>query len=205
MGKIARGAPLAFARYAPRPTLLTARRRRRNRCTTYGAMRRRRLKDIVMLSDLLLLLSAAVSAPTMTTLEADRAAHAVVLTAHGEGAQIYECKAAQGGALLWSFREPIASLIVDGKTVGRHYAGPHWALDDGSLVHAKMVMTVAGVTGSDVAWLKLSVSENAEAGALSSATLVYRVNTRGGKLTGICPSAGMLSSVPYSADYIFAR
>jgi Protein of unknown function (DUF3455) len=47
----------------------------------------------------------------------------VMLTVHAEGAQIYECKV-NSGKLVWQFREPIAALIADGKTVGRHYAGP---------------------------------------------------------------------------------
>ena len=43
---------------------------------------------------------------------------------HAEGAQVYECKASADGKLAWQFREPIATLFLDGKTVGRHYAGP---------------------------------------------------------------------------------
>jgi hypothetical protein len=27
---------------------------------------------------------------------------------------------------VWTLREPIATLLLDGKTVGRHYAGPNW-------------------------------------------------------------------------------
>jgi Protein of unknown function (DUF3455) len=46
-----------------------------------------------------------------------------VLTVYAEGAQVYECKADTAGKLSWSFREPIATLLQDGKTVGRHYAG----------------------------------------------------------------------------------
>ena len=46
-----------------------------------------------------------------------------IVTLHAEGAQIYECKTADDGKLAWAFREPIATLILDGKTVGRHYAG----------------------------------------------------------------------------------
>ncbi len=34
----------------------------------------------------------------------------------------------------WTFREPIATLLDDGKTVGRHYAGPNWEDNDGSAV-----------------------------------------------------------------------
>jgi hypothetical protein len=49
----------------------------------------------------------------------------VVLSTHAEGAQVYECKAGPDGKLSWLFREPIATLMADGKTVGRHYAGPN--------------------------------------------------------------------------------
>jgi hypothetical protein len=58
----------------------------------------------------------------------------IVLTAHAEGAQVYECKAGADGKSAWSFREPIATLIVEGKTIGRHYAGPNWEHSDGSAV-----------------------------------------------------------------------
>ena len=43
----------------------------------------------------------------------------VMLTVHADGAQIYECKANSAAQLVWKFREPVATLIVDGKTVGR--------------------------------------------------------------------------------------
>src|SRR5262245_6761394 len=46
----------------------------------------------------------------------------LIATIHAEGAQIYECKADSAGKLAWQFREPIATLLVDGKTVGRHFA-----------------------------------------------------------------------------------
>ena len=42
-----------------------------------------------------------------------------VATLHAEGAQVYECKAGNDGKLAWAFREPIATLLLDGKTVGR--------------------------------------------------------------------------------------
>jgi len=47
-----------------------------------------------------------------------------IVTLHAEGAQIYDCRAGTDGKLAWTFREPIATLLLDGKTVGRHYAGP---------------------------------------------------------------------------------
>jgi len=133
---------------------------------------------------------------------ADRA---TVMSVHAEGAQIYECKADAAGRLAWSFREPVATLLRDDQTVGRHYAGPHWALDDGSLVQGKVAMSQPGSTADDVPWLKLDVVRNSGAGALKDATLVLRLNTHGGALKGDCPSAGALRAQPYSADYVFLR
>src|SRR5262245_5156516 len=75
----------------------------------------------------------------------------VLLTVHAVGAQIYECKPApidrdpsHGGAPTWQFREPIATLTVDGKTIGRHYAGPNWDHMDGTGVKGKTVASVPG-------------------------------------------------------------
>ena len=44
----------------------------------------------------------------------------IVATFHAEGAQVYDCKADAGGKLAWQFREPIATLLHDAATVGRH-------------------------------------------------------------------------------------
>jgi hypothetical protein len=135
----------------------------------------------------------------------DPAAHTQILAAHAEGAQIYECKAGADGVLAWAFREPIASLMVDGKTVGRHYAGPRWALADGSIVQGKVSATVAGATPTDIPQLKLDVIAHEGTGALAQATLVYRVRTHGGTLAGPCSGAATLRSVGYSADYLFEK
>ena len=35
------------------------------------------------------------------------------------------------------------------------------------------------------------------------ATVVLRLNTRGGVLAGACPTVGELRAAPYSADYAF--
>jgi len=50
----------------------------------------------------------------------------LVTTVHAVGAQVYECKPDSTGNLVWQFREPIATLFIGGKTVGRHFAGPGW-------------------------------------------------------------------------------
>ncbi len=71
---------------------------------------------------------------------------ALVATIHAEGAQVYECKADAAGQLAWKFREPVATLMIDGKTVGRHFAGPSWELSDGSLVTGKVSGSAPGAT-----------------------------------------------------------
>ena len=129
----------------------------------------------------------------------------VVLSAHAEGAQVYECKAGGDGKLAWAFREPIASLLVDGKTVGRHYAGPTWENVDGSAVVGKVTGNAPGATADDIAWLKLQVTASHGKGVLTGVTTVQRINTRGGKLEGSCDKAGSFKSAPYSADYVFLR
>jgi hypothetical protein len=129
----------------------------------------------------------------------------VVATFHAEGAQIYDCKADAGGKLAWQFREPIATLLLDGKTVGRHYAGPSWEASDGSAVTGKAVANVPGSTPSDIPWLKLDVVEHRGSGTLSGVTTVQRTNTHGGVVNGLCDHAGTYYSAPYSADYVFLR
>src|SRR5260370_8142082 len=48
----------------------------------------------------------------------------VVLSVHAEGAQVYECKPGADGKPGCAFREPTATLRLDGKTLRRHYPGP---------------------------------------------------------------------------------
>ena len=129
----------------------------------------------------------------------------VVLSVHAEGAQVYECKAGTDGKLGWLFREPIATLMADGKTVGRHYAGPNWEDVDGSAVTAKAAGNAPGATASDIAWLKLEVIAHRGSGVLTGVTTVQRINTMGGQLAGACDKAGATKSAPYAADYVFLR
>ena len=140
-------------------------------------------------------LPAAIAAPGET----------VVLAAHAEGAQVYECKAGADGKLTWVFREPVATLLADGKTVGRHYAGPSWEHTDGSAVVGKAAGNAPGATPNDIPWLKLDVVSSRGSGVLSGVTTVQRIHTQGGKLDGACETVGTYRSAPYSADYVFLR
>jgi hypothetical protein len=162
------------------------------------------------LATLLVMLSTVVSVPNalaQTSVPAAVAApgETVVLTVHAEGAQVYECKAGPDGKLAFAFREPIATLLVDGKTVGRHYAGPTWEHSDGGAVVAKAAGNAPGATANDIPWLKLEVSSNRGNGVLSGVTTVQRINTKGGKIDGGCEQAGSFRSAPYSAEYVFLR
>ena len=130
---------------------------------------------------------------------------APLVTLHAEGAQIYECKTGSDAKLTCTFREPIASLMLDGRTVGRHYAGPTWEYVDGSSVQAKVVGNAPGATANDIPWLKLEVVERRGTGALAGADIIQQINTAGGVLHGSCERAGSLRSVAYSADYVFRR
>jgi hypothetical protein len=157
---------------------------------------------------LVLLSGSLASAPAAETPLPDAIAApgaTVVLTVHAEGAQVYECKAGTDGKTAWAFREPIATLLADGKTIGRHYAGPNWEHSDGSAVVGKTIGNAPGATASDIPWLKLDVASRRGSGILSDVTTVQRINTKGGKLEGACDSAGSYRSAPYSADYVFLR
>jgi len=128
-----------------------------------------------------------------------------VATFQGEGAQIYECKAGSDGKLSWVFREPIATLLLNGKTVGRHYAGPTWEDVDGSVVTGKVVGNAPGATTNDIPWLKLDVVSQRGGGALANVTTVQRLDTHGGAAQGGCDKPGAFLNVPYSATYVFLR
>ena len=130
---------------------------------------------------------------------------AIIVTVHAEGAQIYDCKANADGKLVWQFREPIATLFIDGKTVGRHFAGPSWELDDGSAVTGEIAGRAAGATPKDIPLLQLKVTSHHGAGQLTGVTTIQRLNTKGGVVEGPCESAGAFLSVPYSADYRFLK
>src|SRR6266478_2903173 len=81
----------------------------------------------------------------------------IVTTLHAEGAQVYECKVGPDQKLVWQDRERVASLLLDGKTAGRHYAGPSWELADGSSVTAKAFVKTPGAPPNYILWPKLAL------------------------------------------------
>jgi len=161
----------------------------------------------VALASFLLTGSAALAADPMPPLPDAVAApgEIPVLSVHAEGVQVYECKPVTDGKLAWSFREPVATLIADGRTVGRHYAGPNWEHVDGSAVTARTAGTAPGATAADIPWLRLEVISHRGNGLFSSVATVQRINTSGGELNGACDKVGALKGAAYSADYVFLR
>ena len=78
-------------------------------------------------------LTTAAQAEDVENLPASIAAKgsAPVAQLQAAGAQIYICAKNTAGALNWTFREPLATLLEEGKTVGRHFVGPTWEFVDG--------------------------------------------------------------------------
>jgi hypothetical protein len=134
---------------------------------------------------------------------------------HAEGAQIYQCESDGHTPLAWQPREPIATLILDGDTVGRHYAALRWGhIDgtksrwehvDGSAVQGRIVARAPGAGPNDIPLLRFDVVSQTGSGVLYGVTAVQRINTRGGMARGSCDRADSYLSVPYTAEYVFWR
>jgi uncharacterized protein DUF3455 len=164
----------------------------------------RSMYSIAIISSILATLMLTASARAEVPGAIATPGEALVATFHAQGAQIYECTADAAGKLVWQFREPIATLLVDGKTVGWHHTGPSWELADGSAVVGKVAGRVPGATSKDIPLLKLEVVSR-RGGSLADVTTIQVLNTEGGVADGPCEPVGEFLSVPYSADYAFYR
>lgn len=131
----------------------------------------------------------------------------VVLQAKGDGVQIYTCTAAQDGPK-WVLKAPDAKLLDEaGKTIGSHFAGPTWKLDDGSQVQGELMASQPASEAGSVAWLLLRAKAGTATGALADVAFIRRTETHGGvaEKSG-CKGAGDVGNsvrVPYSATYTF--
>jgi hypothetical protein len=129
----------------------------------------------------------------------------IVYEVHAVGAQIYECKADTASRMRWQFREPIATLLRDGRTVGRHYAGPTWEIE-GSSVIGKVAARALSDDKENIPWLKLEATDRRGDGPLKDVTTIQRINTDGGTVQKeLCDEDGALFVEPYAADYVFLK
>jgi hypothetical protein len=131
------------------------------------------------------------------------------LRLEAKGVQIYECKPKPGnaGSFEWMFKAPEADLFDgDGKTLGKHYAGPTWESSDGSKVVGEVrARTDAPIKGA-ILWLRLSAKSVEGSGALGHVKSIQRINTAGGAAPLECTESdsGKLLRVPYAATYVFS-
>jgi hypothetical protein len=132
-----------------------------------------------------------------------------VLKSHAKGVQIYVCgpKKDAPKELEWSLKAPEAELLdADGKSIGKHFAGPTWQAADGSKVVGAMKAKVDAPTAGNIPWLLVEAKSNEGQGVLAHVSFVQRVDTEGGKApsTG-CDKAHLNAEtrVEYQANYYF--
>ena len=128
----------------------------------------------------------------------------LILRAHAEGDQIYVCKA-EGAGHSWVLKAPQAELFEHRKSIGKHFGGPTWELDDGSRVVGKLLAKADSPDKNAIPRLLISAVEHAGKGRLSTVTHIQRINTTGGKAPDKCGAAdeGKEVRAAYTADYFF--
>ena len=159
------------------------------------------------------LAGCAVSAPTASipsTLVPD--GEQAIERVAARGVQIYACRvsAVSPTGAEWLFIAPEAELFdAQGKSVGRHYAGPHWEAHDGSRIAGKLRARADAPQSGAIPWLLLSAQSTGKDGRFAQVTSIQRVDTAGGSAPShLCSTAqlGTTAKVPYTADYVlFAR
>jgi hypothetical protein len=173
------------------------------------------LKSIVMtkilnavLASILLLMAQATPRPDVPDNLKAPQGEEVLLQTHATGFQIYVCQAGTDQKLAWTLKAPEAELFdAQGKSIGHHFAGPSWQLNDGSEVTGKLAAKHDAPEPNAIPWLLVTVATHSGAGLLSRATSIQRIHTKG----GVAPEAsscdeskrGSESKIPYSADYYF--
>jgi len=142
------------------------------------------------------------------------ASEQLVAQVHAKGEQIYSCKVdgvldqrvlkAPDG---WILKAPEAQLFnKDGKSFGKHFAGPSWEASDGSRVVGKTAANAPSPDADSIPWLLVKVVSRTGEGVLARVTSIQRINTKGGKAPASgCDAAhaGQEVRVAYSADYLF--
>ena len=125
----------------------------------------------------------------------------LVLSTHAEGAQVYGCAADK---MEWALKGPDAKLFdAQGTQIGKHYAGPSWELDDGSLITGEPMAKDPGPDLNAVPWLLLKVKTNNGKGLLGKVGAIQRIETVGGLAPKGACKPGEEVRAPYTATYRF--
>lgn len=127
----------------------------------------------------------------------------------GSGQQRYACRAAPDGTYAWTLVGPDARLYnADQQLVGRHGAGPYWAMGNDSRVTAAVVAHAPSDNPYSVDQLLLKADTEHATGQFAGTTYIQRLRTAGGapSATG-CDAAhgGATEEMLYSASYVFYR
>jgi hypothetical protein len=124
-----------------------------------------------------------------------------VLEAKGVGFQIYTCTETGSGPK-WVLTAPDAKLLdATGKTIGSHFAGPTWKLEDGSQVQGERMASKRAPKADSVDWLKLRAK--AGTGKFANIAFIRRTKTHGGVASESACKTGDTSRVSYTATYTF--
>ena len=114
-----------------------------------------------------------------------------ILMARATGFQIYVCRPGADGKPAWTLKAPDAELFDEqGKSIGKHFGGPTWQLNDGSQITGKMAAKADAPDPKAIPWLLVTVTGHSGSGKLSGVTSIQRVNTVG----GLAPAAAGMHS-----------
>jgi hypothetical protein len=122
----------------------------------------------------------------------------LLLEAKGEGVQIYTCTDGK-----WTLKAPDAKLLdAQGNTIGSHFAGPTWKLNDGSEVKGKAIANQPSPEAGSVPWLLLQAIPGSGSGKFADVTYIRRTETHSGAAPKEACSGGE-SRQSYTATYSF--
>jgi Protein of unknown function (DUF3455) len=128
---------------------------------------------------------------------------------HATGVQIYQCQATKSdpSQFEWSFKQPEAALFTKGgRNIGKHYGGPTWEANDGSIVVGEAIGRSDSPKPNSIPWLLLRAKATAGNGLFTGVQYVQRLNTAGGAVPATAcrqDQVGQQLRASYTADYLF--
>lgn len=133
----------------------------------------------------------------------------LLLKTSADGFQIYRCSMSSTDSTRfeWAFVAPEADLFdSSGKKIGKHYGGPTWELNDGSMVVGEVKAKDNGPDARAIPWLLLAAKSGPSPGLLGQVQSIQRIATVGGKAPAsgcTADQAGQEARVGYKASYLF--